>query len=152
VVEEQLNSLIAQWDGTLINRYTHLANAAAYLYSITETINWLGFYLIDEENNRLVLGPFQGSSACIEIPMGKGVCGTAAVKKESIRVADVHHFEGHIVCDSVSESELVLPLFDSHGEVVGVLDIDSPIKNRFTEEDQKNFEGYAAIISSALWT
>ncbi|MFA7560062.1 MAG: GAF domain-containing protein, partial [Sphaerochaeta sp.] len=114
--------------------------------------NWLGFYLIDEENDRLVLGPFQGNVACIEIPMGKGVCGTAAVKKESILVADVHLFEGHIVCDSASASELVLPLFDSRGAVVGVLDIDSPIKNRFTEEDQKNFERYAAIISSALWT
>lgn len=152
MVEEQLKGLIANWDHSLVNRYTHLANIAALLYSTTPKINWLGFYLIDEENDRLVLGPFQGNVACIEIPMGKGVCGTAAVKKESIRVADVHLFEGHIVCDSASASELVLPLFDSRGAVVGVLDIDSPIKNRFTEEDQKNFERYAAIISSALWT
>lgn len=152
MVERELEALISEWDGSLIWRYTHLANAAALLWSVTPTINWLGFYLADNTTNSLVLGPFQGKVACTQIPFGKGVCGTAALKKEAILVPDVHAFIGHIVCDSDSQSELVLPLLDSKGEVVGVLDIDSPIKNRFTNEDQVRYERYASIISSALWT
>lgn len=152
MVEKQLQELIAGWDGSLQWRYAHLANAAALLWEETEGINWLGFYLIDKETDKLILGPFQGKAACTEIPIGSGVCGTSAELKKAILVPDVHAFEGHIACDSASRSELVVPLIDSTGEVVGVLDVDSPMTGRFTEEDRERFERYAKRISSALWS
>ena len=118
---------------SLINGVPHktanLANASALLFNTLDDINWAGFYLL--ENNTLVLGPFQGKPACIEIPIGKGVCGTAAAKGETVVVDNVHEFPGHIACDGASNSEIVIPLFEN-GNVVGVLDIDSPIFSRFS--------------------
>ncbi len=125
----------------------NLSNAAALLWYGMEKINWAGFYLAEGE--KLVLGPFQGKHACILIPFGKGVCGTAAVKGETILVPDVHEFPGHIACDSASESEIVIPL-RKNGELFGVLDIDSPVKERFDTEDQKGLEAFAALIEAVI--
>ena len=130
------------------HKTANLANASALLYDQLEDINWAGFYLI--EDNILVLGPFQGKPACIEIPIGKGVCGTAADEQKTILVPNVHKFEGHIACDIASNSEIVIPLFNKNGHLVGVLDIDSPVLNRFSPADQKGLEAFAKILESAL--
>ena len=129
------------------HKIANLANTSALLWEALDNLNWVGFYL--REGDTLVLGPFQGKVACIEIPMGRGVCGTAAARGETVRVEDVHAFPGHIACDSASNSEIVIPLFRS-GEVVGVLDIDSPILARFTPEDQIGLEAVARVIESFL--
>ena len=117
-----------------------LSNASALLYEAMDEVNWAGFYLM--RGDRLVLGPFQGRVACIHIPLGKGVCGTAAERDEVQLVPNVHAFPGHIACDSASNSEIVLPIHRA-GKVTGVLDIDSPRLNRFTEADR---EGLAAVV------
>ena len=127
----------------------NLANASALLYNALENINWAGFYLI--EDNKLILGPFQGKPACIEIPMGKGVCGTAAAQGQTVLVPDVHKFEGHIACDVASNSEIVIPLVNSSGTVVAVLDIDSPTLDRFSEIDKSGLEKFAQILSNNLF-
>ena len=129
------------------HKIANLANTSALLWEALDNLNWVGFYL--REGNTLILGPFQGKVACIEIPMGRGVCGTAAARGETVRVEDVHAFPGHIACDSASNSEIVIPLF-RNGEVVGVLDIDSPILARFTPEDQIGLEAVARVIESFL--
>lgn len=121
----------------------NLANISALLGQVLQQVNWVGFYLMKE--GELVLGPFQGKVACIRIPVGKGVCGTAVATGCIQRVADVHQFEGHIACDSASQSEIVIPLVVG-GNVIGVLDIDSPIKNRFSEEDQKILEDVVHLL------
>lgn len=140
---EQLGSqLDALLDGEK-NRYANLSNASALLNQFFDRINWVGFYLMDGEE--LVLGPFQGLPACIRIPLERGVCGTAAARKESIVVPDVHAFPGHIACDAASRSEIVVPLLKD-GAVLGVLDIDSPELNRFTEEDRLGLEHFAQIL------
>lgn len=113
------------------------ANLSALLYQELEQVNWAGFYLLRGE--RLVLGPFQGLPACVDIPLGAGVCGTAAALGVIQRVADVHAFDGHIACDANSESEIVLPLV-SQGRVIGVLDIDSPVRDRFGEADEAGLQ------------
>lgn len=128
-------------------RIANLANASALLYYSLPDLNWVGFYFM--EDGVLVLGPFQGKPACIRIPVGKGVCGTAALKKETQLVPDVHLFPGHIACDSASASEIVIPLHKG-GEVIGVLDIDSPIIGRFTEEDRKGLETIAKILEEKV--
>ena len=125
----------------------NLANAAALLWEHLENINWAGFYLLEGET--LVLGPFQGKTACIEIPVGKGVCGTAVAEKATQLVADVHRFPGHIACDSASNSEIVIPL-RKDGCIIGVLDIDSPLYGRFTETDRQNLEIFAEILEKTL--
>ena len=107
----------------------------------------MGFYLL--EGDCLVLGPFQGRPACIEIPLGRGVCGTAAARGETVLVEDVHAFPGHIACDSASNAEIVVPL-RVNGRVAGVLDIDSPVKGRFTPEDQAGLEALARIVEGFL--
>jgi L-methionine (R)-S-oxide reductase len=117
------------------------------LNQFLEQINWVGFYLT--ENDELVLGPFQGLPACVRIPFGKGVCGTAAKNKKTIIVPDVHLFPGHIACDAASQSEIVVPMVKD-GNVIGVLDIDSPIKNRFDETDQKYLEKFVDVIIATL--
>ena len=127
----------------------NLANASALLYNALENINWAGFYLI--EDKKLILGPFQGKPACIEIPVGKGVCGTAAACGQTVLVPDVHKFEGHIACDGASNSEIVIPLVNNHGSVIGVLDIDSPIFDRFSEADRSGLEKFAQILSKSLF-
>lgn len=125
------------------HRTANLANAAALLYHTLEALNWAGFYLM--EGGLLVLGPFQGKPACIEIPVGRGVCGTAAAEGRTQRVRDVHQFPGHIACDCASNSEIVVPL-RAGGQVVGVLDLDSPSIGRFTAEDQAGLEEFARIL------
>ncbi|MDF2911470.1 MAG: hypothetical protein K0Q56_2351 [Sporolactobacillus laevolacticus] len=129
------------------NRIANLANASAWLNECLDTINWVGFYLL--EDNELVLGPFQGKTACIRIPMGKGVCGTAAQEKEILRVPDVHEFPGHIACDAASRSEIVVPLI-KEGALIGVLDIDSPVCDRFSEDDQQFLEAFAETLVTYL--
>lgn len=119
------------------NHIANLSNASALLNQFLDRINWVGFYLTEE--NELVLGPFQGLPACVRIPFGKGVCGTSASEKKTLRVEDVHQFPGHIACDAASQSEIVVPLLKD-GKVIGVLDIDSPVKGRFDELDQENLE------------
>ena len=125
-------------------RITNLANAAALLWQELPDINWAGFYLL--EDGRLILGPFQGKPACSMIDIGKGVCGTAAASLETQVVADVHSFPGHIACDASSRSEIVIPLFNDKHELTGVLDIDSPSLNRFTDEDREGLEMFASCL------
>ena len=121
-----------------------LANASALICEVMDRINWAGFYL--REGDTLYLGPFQGKPACIRIPMGKGVCGTAAEKDAVTVVPDVHLFPGHIACDSASRSEIVLPFHNGNGEVAGVLDIDSPLTDRFDASDREGLK----ILTRAL--
>ena len=125
----------------------NLANASALLYDSLTELNWAGFYLM--ENGLLVLGPFQGKTACIEIPVGKGVCGTAVAENMTKRIANVHEFPGHIACDGASNSEIVLPVY-CRGEIWGVLDIDSPKFGRFTREDEQGLSNIAEIIGQML--
>ena len=123
---------------------TTLANAAAFIFSSVEQINWAGFYLFD--GKQLYLGPFGGKPACTTIAIGSGVCGTAAAKKETVVVEDVDAFPGHIVCDGNSRSEIVVPLLKNDGSLYGVLDIDSPVIARFGEAEKKGFEKLAVVI------
>lgn len=124
-----------------------LANASALINSSMDRLNWCGFYL--SENGKLLLGPFQGKIACTSIDLGKGVCGTAAVKRESILVKDVHSFDGHIACDSASNSEIVIPIL-KNGVLYGVLDIDSPQLGRFTEDDRLGLELVVKTLEKVL--
>ena len=139
---QQLSALVEGERNTIAN----LANASAALMLALERVNWAGFYLLRGEE--LVLGPFQGKPACIRISLGKGVCGTAAARDESLRVPDVHAFPGHIACDSASRSELVIPLHHK-GAVVGVLDLDSPLPERFSAADQAALEECARVLEEA---
>ena len=140
------DDLAGQIDGLLANESdftANLANAAAAIYHSLPSLNWVGFYLL--RGSELVLGPFQGKPACARIPMGKGVCGTAAEQRKPVLVSDVHAFPGHIACDAVSQSELVVPLI--RGEtLIGVLDLDSPLLARFDGHDQAGCEALVAII------
>ena len=125
----------------------NLANASALLWQALPDINWAGFYKMVD--GILVLYPFQGKTACVRIEVGKGVCGTAVAENATQLVADVHQFPGHIACDSASNSEIVIPI-RVDGKVWGVLDIDSPYFNRFTEEDQAGLEGFVRILEQIL--
>ncbi|OAS88767.1 MULTISPECIES: GAF domain-containing protein [Metabacillus] len=136
---KQLKALLDGED----DRIANLSNASAFLNQFLENINWVGFYLVKDE--QLVLGPFQGLPACVRIPLGKGVCGTAAANKRTERVADVHQFPGHIACDAASNSEIVVPLIKDN-ILIGVLDIDSPIKNRFDKMDEAFLEEFVEIL------
>lgn len=140
--KELHSSLVSLVDG-VPHTTANLANASALLFSRLEGINWAGFYLCDGE--KLILNAFQGKPACIEIPMGKGVCGYAALQKQTIVVPDVHKFRGHIACDSDSNSEIVIPLI-IEGAVFGVLDIDSPHFDRFSATDREGLEKFAQIL------
>lgn len=128
-------------------RVSNLANASALLWQMLPEINWVGFY--ERMGDKLILGPFQGKPACIEIPMGRGVCGAAARQCRTVRVANVHEFPGHIACDSASNSEIVLPLMNGQ-TLWGVLDIDSPVPDRFTQEDEQGLERLAGILSGMI--
>lgn len=141
-----LNQLHALLDGEK-DEIANLSNAAALLNQFLDQVNWVGFYLWKE--NELVLGPFQGLPACIRIPYGKGVCGTAVKEQSTQLVADVSLFPGHIACDSASKSEIVVPI-TINNEIYGVLDIDSPIVNRFDDTDQKYLESFVAVLISHL--
>ena len=125
----------------------NLANLSALLYGTLDEVNWAGFYLM--EGDRLVLGPFQGKPACIEIPIGRGVCGTAVLTGSTQRVEDVHAFPGHIACDAASRSELVVPI-RKDGRVVAVLDLDSAQPARFTPDDARGMEQLVRVIESEL--
>ena len=142
-----LNAQLAALTEGISHPISNLANAAALLWHGLSDLNWAGFYLL--EGKILVLGPFQGKTACIEIPLGRGVCGTAAAEDRSLVVEDVHAFRGHIACDSASNSEIVVPL-RKNGAVIGVLDVDSPSLARFTEEDRIGLEAFAAILEKTL--
>ena len=142
-MNEALEALI---DG-VPHRIANLANASALLWQTLPDLNWAGFYLL--EGTKLVLGPFQGKPACIEIPVGKGVCGTCAASGEVRLVENVHLFPGHIACDSASNSEIVLPI-RRNGELFGVLDLDSPLFSRFTEEDKCGLSGFVAVLERHL--
>ena len=131
LISKELKALTSDVNDLIAN----LSNVSALLNMELSDINWVGFYLLYE--NELILGPFQGKPACVTIPVGKGVCGTA-VSTDSIQlVKDVHEFPGHIACDSASKSEIVMPLHDNSGKTVAVLDIDSPTTGRFTEADKE---------------
>ncbi|MGE7953699.1 MULTISPECIES: GAF domain-containing protein [unclassified Lysinibacillus] len=145
-VAEQYDTLAKQLDALLTgesDRIANFSNASALLNQFLTNINWVGFYLLQGEE--LVLGPFQGLPACFRIPIGRGVCGTAVEKEETMVVKDVHAFPGHIACDAASQSEIVIPLI-KEGVVLGVLDIDSPIINRFSKEDQEGLELFVKTL------
>lgn len=142
LVLKQLQALIADEPNFIAN----LSNASSLLNIFLENTNWVGFYLTDEtKQDMLVLGPFQGLPACVRIPFGRGVCGTAASTQKTQLIADVHAFPGHIACDAASQSEIVVPMVVD-GKVIGVLDIDSPIKDRFDEMDKVYLEKFVAIL------
>ena len=122
------------------------ANTASHLFQSVSDINWVGFYLL--KGNELVLGPFQGKPACTRIPVGKGVCGTAAQQRKTVVVPDVSAFPGHIACDTASRSEVVIPLLN-WGKLLGVLDVDSASLNRFGEEDREGFESIVSVFLSS---
>lgn len=147
---EQYELVIKQLDALLHgekNVIANLSNASALLNQFLERINWVGFYLLEE--NELVLGPFQGLPACIRIPLQSGVCGTAAGEERTILVEDVNQFPGHIACDPASQSEIVMPVYQN-GSLFGVLDIDSPETNRFDEVDQSGLEQFVQTLEKHL--
>lgn len=129
------------------DRIANLSNASALLNQFLADVNWVGFYLLQEDE--LVLGPFQGLPACVRIPLGRGVCGAAAERRETIRVDDVHLFPGHIACDAASRSEIVVPIIKDD-RLIGVLDIDSPLESRFDEADQAGLERLVAELTNHL--
>ncbi len=138
---EQLRALLEGEPNVIPN----LSNAAALLNGALKDINWVGFYLV--KDNELLLGPFQGKPACIHIPFGKGVCGSAIAQNKTQLVKDVHSFPGHIACDGATNSEIVIVLRDGN-QLVGVLDIDSPLPARFDEEDKEGLEAFARVLQS----
>lgn len=145
-VSAQYDTLAKQLDALLTgekDRIANLSNASALLNQFLSNINWVGFYIM--QDRELVLGPFQGLPACVRIPIGQGVCGTAVAQKETLLIDDVHAFSGHIACDAATQSEIVIPLI-SNDQVIGVLDIDSPIKNRFTQEDKIGLEQFVHTL------
>lgn len=142
---KQLAAMVQAMTEDVPHEIANLSNTAALLWEYLPDINWAGFYKLDGDT--LVLYPFQGKPACIEIPVGKGVCGTCIQEKRVIRVADVHKFPGHIACDSASRSEIVLPIYKK-GALWGVLDIDSPFVDRFSPEDEQGLGKITEIIGS----
>ena len=145
LLKEQMDALT----GTQSRPIPNLANASALIWQMLGDINWAGFYLM--ERDTLYLGPFQGKPACIRIPLGQGVCGNAAQKDQILRVYHVHEFEGHIACDSASRSEIVLPVH-SDGSVIAVLDIDSPLTGRFSQEDEDGLREIVKVLErNCIW-
>ena len=144
--------LLKQVEGLLsieTNLIANAANLSSLLYHSMTDVNWLGFYFYVESQEELVLGPYQGQVACTRIPVGQGVCGTAFADNETLRIKDVHAFKGHIACDSASNSELVIPL-NVDGKKIGVLDIDSPLLDRFDEVDEKSLIHIAKIFCQSV--
>ena len=139
LLTEQLKALAADEP----NFIPVLSNASALLKENLEDLNWAGFYLMNKGS--LLLGPFQGKVACIRIALGKGVCGTAADKDETLVVGNVHEFAGHIACDCASNSEIVVPIH-KNGKLVGVLDIDSPLRDRFSQDDKNGLEDFVKVL------
>jgi GAF domain-containing protein len=148
---EQYAQLLDQAHALLHGERDRIANAAnlsALVYHALPDLNWVGFYYFD--GTELVVGPFQGLPACVRIPLDKGVCGAAARTRQTQRIEDVHAFPGHIACDSASNSELVVPLVDAAGALLGVFDLDSPLLARFTVEDQQGLEAIARAYLESL--
>lgn len=146
----QYAQLLLACQNLLHGERDHIANAAnlsALLFNSLSDLNWAGFYFFDGQE--LVVGPFQGLPACVRIPLDKGVCGAAARQRQTQRVEDVHAFPGHIACDAASRSEIVIPLL-KNGELIGVLDIDSPLPARFDSDDQKGLEAIAEVFVQSL--
>ncbi|MDY0884611.1 GAF domain-containing protein [Dongia soli] len=145
---EQLSSLLHGETDAIANA----ANSAALLFEMMPDLNWAGFYFLRDAQNgagqELVLGPFQGKAACVRIAIGRGVCGAAVAKRETMRIEDVHAFADHIACDSASRSELVVPLIKD-SRIIGVLDLDSPLPARFDTEDQAGVEKLAEVYLTA---
>ena len=131
------------------NLIANAANMAALLFWSLRDLNWVGFYLVEPERGDLLVGPFQGKPACVRIPVGRGVCGTAAARRETVVVPDVHAFPGHIACDSASNSEVVVPVI-RNGTLLGVLDLDSPVHARFDEADAHGLEALVRILVESL--
>lgn len=144
LLSKQLDGLLSGEQDLIAN----LSNTSAFINQFLPEINWVGFYLI--KNNALKLGPFQGLPACVDIEIGKGVCGTAVEKNSTQLVDDVNAFPGHIACDANSKSEIVIPLHYNK-EVIGVLDIDAPIKARFTEKDKDGLEQLVQVLEKHLY-
>jgi len=140
----QISALIQDETDPVAN----MANVAALIYHSVPGLNWVGFYLL--KGGELVLGPFQGRPACVRIPFGRGVVGTAAEKRTTLRVADVNEFPGHIACDTASKSEIVVPLTSDDSHLLGVLDVDSPELNRFDAEDEAGFRAIGKLIAARL--
>ena len=149
---DQVEALVGSWELSIERRYCHLANVSALIWDYFEHINWVGFYMRQPGEDHLILGPFQGKVACTDIAFSRGVCGKSARTKETQRIADVHLFPGHIACDDASRSELVVPIVDKDTTLVALLDVDSPLKDRFTEEDQKLLEAVALVLGERLWS
>lgn len=148
---EHYAELLQQAQGLLAGERDLIANAAnfsALLFHSLPDLNWAGFYLFD--GTELVVGPFQGKPACVRIALGRGVCGTAAQKRQTQLVADVHAFEGHIACDAASNSEIVVPLVKADGALLGVWDVDSPLHGRFDDEDRAGMEALCALFMQAV--
>ena len=126
------------------------ANMSSLLYWSLPDLNWVGFYLLDDASGDLLVGPFQGKPACVRIPLDQGVCGAAAAQRRTLVVQDVHAFAGHIACDSASNSEIVVPIVLADGRLLGVLDLDSPLLNRFDDEDARGLERLVAVLVAAI--
>ncbi|MBU9178188.1 GAF domain-containing protein [Burkholderia gladioli] len=149
---ELYETLVAQARSLIESETDLVANAANFsslVYHSLEGLNWAGFYLFD--GAELVVGPFQGKPACVRIPLGKGVCGTAARTRETQVVRDVHEFPGHIACDSASQSEIVVPLVADDGALIGVWDVDSPELARFDDEDRRGMEALCRVFVELAW-
>ena len=144
-LETSLRALLAGEDDLVANA----ANLAALLFWSLPQINWAGFYLVEPRRGDLLLGPFQGKPACVRIPVGRGVCGTAAARRETVVVPDVHAFPGHIACDSASNSEIVVPIVRDC-ELLGVLDLDSPVPSRFDDADARGLEALVRVFVDSL--
>jgi GAF domain-containing protein len=126
------------------------ANMSSLLYWSLPDLNWAGFYLLDEASGDLLVGPFQGKPACVRIRLDQGVCGAAATRRNTLVVQDVHAFPGHIACDSASNSEVVVPIVLANGRLLGVLDLDSPLVNRFDDDDARGLERLVAVLVAAI--
>ncbi|MEW6346581.1 MAG: GAF domain-containing protein [Paraburkholderia sp.] len=149
----QYDELIAQARSLMADEADRIANAANFsslVFNSLDGLNWAGFYFFD--GVELVVGPFQGKPACVRIPLGKGVCGTAAQTRATQVVRDVHEFPGHIACDSASQSEIVVPLVAADGALIGVWDVDSPLVARFDDEDAKGMEALCRVFVELAWT
>ncbi|MEE4246165.1 MAG: GAF domain-containing protein [Kangiellaceae bacterium] len=144
---QQLNQQLESLLSIERNMTTNMAQTAAFIFNSVPDLNWTGFYCADSRHG-LILGPYQGKVACVHIAIGKGVCGSAAARQQSVKVDDVNSFDGHIACDAASQSEIVIPLLLDN-KLVGVLDIDSPTLNRFDENDLKGLESLAATFIAA---
>ncbi|NLS05610.1 GAF domain-containing protein [Rhizobium sp. P32RR-XVIII] len=143
VLAQQLQAFLEGETDTVANA----ANASALMFQMMPDLNWAGFYFLKDDE--LVLGPFQGKPACVRIPVGRGVCGTAVNERASILVEDVHAFPGHIACDAASRSELVVPIRHAD-EIIGVIDLDSPIPSRFDQDDQAGIERLAEVFAASF--